>query len=147
MSRWPILNTPAEKAGLVRWWHHAIACAAVVVLPTVLGFAVLSVINPDSPLASTVFAEVDGALVGMFAFFSTFSFYFSWLGLLIGVPLAIRALKIGKAGWGAALAVGVLAGALISAFLSMPMAVPMGASLALIYWISLRLLVSDAFSN
>ena len=140
-----MVTTPADKAGLVRWWHHGLSCLAVLVVPTALGFAVLSVINPESPIAENMVGEIDAAIVGIFAFFATFSFYFSWIGLLFGVPLMIWALKVGKAGWGVALLAGVLVGALISAVLSTPIALPLGGILALIYWLSLRLLVPDAF--
>lgn len=88
---------------------------------------------------------VDGLTIGLFASFAAFSFYFSWIGLLMGVPLAIAALKRGIAGWGMALLAGATVGQVVALVLSMPIALAMGPFLALIYWIGLRLSVPGAF--
>lgn len=147
MSAWPLLKTPVEKAGEIRWWHHALACLAVLFVPTILGFGFLNIFAPSAPLGEVAWETFDGAQISMFALFATFSFYFSWIGLLFGVPAMIFVLRRGIAGWGTALLAGLIVGALIAALLSMSIALPMGPFLALIYWLSLRLLVSEAFSS
>ena len=145
MSGWPVLRTDKEAAGKVFWRHHAIACAAVLIVPSLLGYGYLVLLTSSEAMATLSWGGVDGLTIGLFASFAAFSFYFSWIGLMIGVPLAIASLRRGIAGWGIALLAGAVIGQLVALVLSTPIALAMGPFLALIYWISLRLSAPGAF--
>ncbi|MGX9350857.1 hypothetical protein ACS3QZ_06625 [Shimia sp. W99] len=145
MSGWPVFRTDKEAARKVFWRHHAIACAAVLIVPSLLGYIYLILFISSETKATLSWGGVDGLTISLFASFAAFSFYFSWIGLLMGVPLAIAALKRGIAGWGMALLAGAAVGQVVALVLSMPIALAMGPFLALIYWISLRLSVPGAF--
>ena len=139
------MRTSPEAGKRVRWHHHAIACGAVLLVPTLLGYGFLVLFADAETLATASFAGIDGLTLSLFATLAAFSFYFSWIGLLVGVPLAVFALRRGLAGWLSALLAGIAVGQLITALLSLPLASVMGPFLALIYWLGLRLSVPDAF--
>ncbi len=76
----------------------------------------------------------------------TYAFLYSWMGFVPGVPLAVLALHKGLAGWAMALLGGGLSGAGVGAFLGVPIpAALVGALMAGLYWLALRLLAPRAF--
>lgn len=142
MSRWPILRTPERAAPGI--WALFGATIITIIAPVLLGAGIFL-------FAGFVFGHETeagfGSFLFMIGFFLAFSFYLSWAGLIIAVPLAILAFRYGTAGWSVALVAGIAVGTLMFAVFGLAwfVTIPAGIIFALTFWLALRWLAPTSF--
>ncbi|SMY06580.1 hypothetical protein [Flavimaricola marinus] len=139
----------AREVGLAPHWMGILGVLLVVPIVGWLFLAafgsILTWLFPDS--------EVSAAIMGAAAL-AGLSPFLSWMGLLIGVPLAILAGYSGFGGWVVTLAGGALCGYAVGAVIggaAMPGPPPIFAVLGSVfggfYWLSARLFCPEAFGG
>lgn len=117
-----------------------------IVVPVLLG-ALLSL--GASAFFSSETLIGPGALLFTIGVFLSFSFYLSWAGLMVAIPLAFLAFRYGIAGWGSAVIGGIAVGGIIFSLfgLEWPVTLPAGAFFGAVFWVSLRLLSPKSFGD
>jgi len=144
-SSWPAIQTdPAASKG--KELGILLICAlGMVLLPVLLGglsVMVSSVIGGASGRGAFVRGLEE---IGFVLMYSPVA---SWIGLLIGVPMAFIAMRLGFAGWLIAVVAGLVAGFLIT--LAQPgmevfSMVALGGVFGGLFWLSGRLVFRSAF--
>jgi hypothetical protein len=140
---WPAFRTP-PRAG-PGWAAYVGASLITLIAPVLLG-AILSV--SAGALFGTETEAGLGALLFTAGFFLAFSFYLSWTGLILAIPLAILAFRHGWAGWAMAVLAGISTGAVIYTVFGMEwfITMPAGALFGAVFWLSMRWLSPRSFS-
>ncbi len=141
---WPALRTVAGR--VPTWRQFALASLITLIAPVVVG-ASLSILF--APAHGTDAAIGFGGALFIAGFYLAFSFYLSWLGLLVALPLSIMAMRRGFAGWAVALLAGLAVGGLIGAGLGLApwLTAPAGLIHGGTYWLALRLLAPAVFDT
>jgi hypothetical protein len=129
---WPALRTrPGLRAGPARLALAAVVAYLAPIPPGALLLWLGTLVEQGPPTASHVASH---------GFFLLASLYLSWVGLLVGVPLSVLALRTGFAGWAVALGTGAALAASVSLLTGLePDIVLPGAMLSAgVYWLVLR---------
>lgn len=146
-SHWPAIQTdPAAAHGKT----------ARVMITGIIGTSLGSfVVGAVMILVGIILAKTSGSsdlpsVFGSVGIILLYSPFFSWIGLLLGVPFAVTALRKGYAGWFVSVGAGALVGAAVFAVaagfeqFAVGFGIAMGATLAGLFWLSIRLFQSDA---
>ena len=148
MTGWPAVRTDPARAPARLWPTLLVATLGTLVGAFLVGSALsmivaaLRMVLGPTAVSNTVWAFAAGLV---------YSPVLSWIGLIAAAPLAVWALRRGRAGWAVACGAGALVGLVVYGVLGGPLVETLifggGTGLALggLYWLSACLFAPDAF--